>query len=60
MCLFPVVVEANMLFCAYFYFSFKNLISNFTLKSIGANLVPDYHYNLAFCIIYNSMIANIA
>jgi len=49
-----MVFEANLLFCAYSYFSLRNLFFNITLESVSANLVPYYHYNLAiyfFCYI---------
>ena len=38
--LFPVVFEATLLFCAYPYFSLKNLFFDSSLKTISAKLVP--------------------
>jgi len=38
--LFSIVFEAKLLFCAYPYFSLKNLFFDLSLKSISAKLVP--------------------
>ena len=36
----PTTPGLFLLFCAYFYFSFRNLVFNITLKRISAKLVP--------------------
>ena len=53
-CLFPVVFEAKLLFCAYPYFEAKKLYFMFDYKRIIAILLPFFSYDLENTVSKNS------